>query len=112
MCPEEAELAIVDRDGCRIMLKRGTPAFNRDRCGADMEFYDLFIHCDSMPAFDASTPSFKASSPSAWDRSSRGGIRLFPAPTSTGTRFILPARSEGPPGQMSRAGANCGGGMI
>src|SRR4051812_30929420 len=37
---EEKEFAVVDRDGCRVMLKRGTPAFNRDRCAASMEFYD------------------------------------------------------------------------
>ncbi len=80
MCAEEAELAIVDRDGCRIMLKRGTPAFNRDRCGADMEFYDLFIHCDSMPAFDALYAEFQGKQPIGLGPiESWGGIRLFPA---------------------------------
>jgi catechol 2,3-dioxygenase-like lactoylglutathione lyase family enzyme len=62
---EGSEFAIVARDDCRIFLKRGlrepSPTRNRDRCGED--FYDLFIHCDSMPAFEALRREFEQSQP-------------------------------------------------
>jgi hypothetical protein len=56
MHSEGVDFAIVDRDGCRIILKRGpkepSESRNRHRNG-DGWFYDLLIQCDSMPAFDA-----------------------------------------------------------
>jgi catechol 2,3-dioxygenase-like lactoylglutathione lyase family enzyme len=75
---EGSEFAMIDRDGCRIMLKRGTPAFNRDRCAEPIDFYDLIVHCDSMPAFDALRAELETTNPIAlgalesWD-----GMRLF-----------------------------------
>jgi catechol 2,3-dioxygenase-like lactoylglutathione lyase family enzyme len=89
----EEEFAIVDRDGCRVMLKRGTPAFNRDRCAASMEFYDLFIHCDSMPAFDALYAEMQGKEPiglgpiESWNE-----MRLFPARDLDGYKIYF-ARS-------------------
>lgn len=90
---EEAEFAVVDRDGCRVMFKRGTPAFNRDRCTADMEFYDLFIHCDSMPAFDALYAELQGKQPIGLGPiESWGGMRLFPARDLDGYKIYF-ARS-------------------
>lgn len=60
------------------MLKRGIAAFNRDRCAGPFEFYDLFLHCDSMPAFDALWAELAPRKPiglgtlESWD-----GMRLF-----------------------------------
>lgn len=78
---EGPEFAVIERDSCRILLKRGTPSFNRDRC-RDMtdfaDFYDLFVHCDSMPAFDALRAEFESTSPDALSPvESWGGMRLF-----------------------------------
>ncbi|HEX8522594.1 MAG TPA: VOC family protein [Tepidisphaeraceae bacterium] len=92
---EEHEFAVVDRDGCRVMLKRGTPAFNRDRCsgGGSMEFYDLFIHCDSMPAFDALYTELQGRQPIALGPiESWSGMRLFPTRDLDGYKIYF-ARS-------------------
>jgi catechol 2,3-dioxygenase-like lactoylglutathione lyase family enzyme len=90
---EEREFAIVDRDGCRVMLKRGRPAFNRDRCAASMEFYDLFIHCDSMPAFDALYSEMQDKQPiGLGPLESWGGMRLFPTRDLDGYKIYF-ARS-------------------
>jgi catechol 2,3-dioxygenase-like lactoylglutathione lyase family enzyme len=91
---EEREFAVVDRDGCRVMFKRGTPAFNRDRCVASLEFYDLFIHCDSMPAFEALYAELQGRQPielgaiETWS-----GMRLFSARDLDGYKIYF-ARSE------------------
>ena len=90
---EEQELAMVDRDGCRIMFKRGMPAFNRDRCIADMEFYDLFIHCDSMRAFDELYGELQGRQPIGLGPiESWGGMRLFSAHDLDGYKIYF-ARS-------------------
>jgi len=90
---EEKEFAIVDRDGCRVMLKRGTPAFNRDRCTANMEFYDLFIHCDSMPAFDALYAELRGRRPiDLGEIEEWSGMRLFPTRDLDGYKIYF-ARS-------------------
>src|SRR3954466_15624616 len=90
---EESEFAVVDRDGCRVMLKRGTPAFNRDRCAASMEFYDLFIHCDSMPAFDALYAELQGKQPIGLGPiESWSGMRLFPTRDLDGYKIYF-ARS-------------------
>ncbi len=90
---EEQEFAIVDRDGCRVMLKRGTPAFNRERCIGSVEFYDLFIHCESMPAFEALYAELQGKEPiGVGPIESWGGMRLFPAHDLDGYKIYF-ARS-------------------
>jgi catechol 2,3-dioxygenase-like lactoylglutathione lyase family enzyme len=90
---EAQEFAIVDRDGCRVMLKRGTPAFNRNRCTSSLEFYDLFIHCDSMPAFDALYAELQAKHVLGLGPiESWSGMRLFPARDLDGYKIYF-ARS-------------------
>ena len=84
---------MVDRDGCRVMFKRGVPAFNRDRCAAPMDFYDLFVHCDSMPAFDALHEEFQATKPIGLGAiESWSGMRLFPVHDLDGYKIYF-ARS-------------------
>jgi catechol 2,3-dioxygenase-like lactoylglutathione lyase family enzyme len=75
---EGSEFAMIDRDGCRVMLKRGTPAFNRNRCAQPPDFYDLFVHCDSMPAFDGLRAELETTKPIALGAiESWSGMRLF-----------------------------------
>jgi hypothetical protein len=75
---EGSEFAMIDRDGCRIMLKRGTPAFNRNRCTEPGDFYDLFVHCDGMPAFDDLRAELETTEPIALgELESWSGMRLF-----------------------------------
>jgi hypothetical protein len=77
---EEPVFAIIGRDDCRIFLKRGlnepTPTRNRHRCRED--FYDLFIHCDSLPAFESLRREFEQTRPHQMGPIEEwGGMRLF-----------------------------------
>jgi hypothetical protein len=77
---EGSEFAIIGRDTCQIFLKRGlnepSPTRNRDRCGHD--FYDLFIHCDSMPAFEDLRREFERTHPLKMSPLEEwSGMRLF-----------------------------------
>jgi hypothetical protein len=72
--------AMVGRDDCCIFLKLGlnepSETRNRHRCGHD--FYDLFIHCDSLAAFEALRREFEGSAPSKMGPIEEwGGMRLF-----------------------------------
>ena len=83
MYAEGVEFAIVDRDGCRIFLKRGTnepsPTRNRHRCD-NGEFYDLFIHFESMAAFDTFRDELLARQPiELTEISEWGDMRVFSA---------------------------------
>jgi hypothetical protein len=77
---DDPDFAIVGRDDCRIFLKRAlsdsNQTRNRHRCGED--FYDLFIHCDSLPAFESLRHEFEQSQPNHLSHIEEwGGMRLF-----------------------------------
>jgi len=87
MQSEGAEFAMVDRDNCRIFLKRGSadpsPPRNRHRCddgGGDREFPDIITHFESMDAFDAFYKELLGTKPNELSEISQwGGMRAFSA---------------------------------
>ena len=83
MQSEGAEFAMVDRDNCRIFLKRGSAepdtARNRHRCD-NREFPDVITHLDSMDAFDAFYKEMLGTKPNELSEVSEwGGARSFSA---------------------------------